>query len=101
MGKVVKYTLAVLLGVILTTVYFTPHKAEYLNMLAIRLYMKTDIGRESLRNQLHAECYFGVQRVVLGKDLNVDMLEVEHKICWEQADHTLEFLDQGLTAVGF
>jgi len=96
MGKVVKYSLAVLLGVILTTVYFTPHKAETLNMFAFRLYMKTEIGQESMRMQLLSDCYFAAQALQLGKGIKIDMIEMKYETCKKLTDESLEWLKKGM-----
>lgn len=96
MGKFVRYTLALLLGVILTTVYFTPHKAEYLNMFAVRLYMKTEIGRESMRMQLLSDCYFAAQHLEIVKHVKIDMIEMKYETCKGQAEDSLKWLEQGL-----
>lgn len=97
----VKYLTFLLVGIFLTIIYFIPNKAEILNSYAVTIYMKTNIGRESLRNQLHAECYFTGEYLQLNKGFTVDMFDLEHKYCWTAADRSLEYIQQGQFSIAF
>lgn len=87
----------------LLVIYFIPN--TYFNRLAVNLYLNTNIGQQSLRNQLHAECYFTAQGIYLDHYANntfyVDMNKMDNEVCWKQADHSLENIKRGLFNIGF
>lgn len=95
MAKYFKYLGFLLAGAFITTVYFTDHKAEYINMFAVRLYMKTDIGRESMRMQLLSDCHQAGFALELDQHVKFDAIKFKYETCKREAEESLKWLEQG------
>lgn len=92
-----KYLL--LVALLLGTIYTIPDKL--VNRIVVKIYLSTDIGRETIRNQSHADCYFTGQYLQLNKGITVDMFDLEHDHCWEAADRTLKQMQNGQFSIAF